>query len=118
MKRIWCSGIIVPSHGTDQDYPPLGLGLFPVGSTTELFSATLLCFFYRKQKKRSTNCFFCQYCSKDFTAYADVCFREFGSHVKFWTTINEANIFSTGGYNNRVTPLGRLFGLLLRELFH
>nr|VDC69305.1 unnamed protein product [Brassica rapa] len=70
------------------------------------------------KKKEALIAFFCQYCSKDFTAYADVCFREFGSHVKFWTTINEANIFSTGGYNNRVTPLGRLFGLLLRELFH
>ncbi|CDY27439.1 BnaC03g64790D [Brassica napus] len=45
--------------------------------------------------------------SKNFTAYADVCFREFGNHVKFWTTINEANIFTIGGYNDVVTPLGR-----------
>ncbi|CAA7049798.1 unnamed protein product [Microthlaspi erraticum] len=44
---------------------------------------------------------------KDFTAYADVCFREFGSNVKFWTTINEANIFSVGGYSNGLTPPGR-----------
>ncbi|WZZ46800.1 hypothetical protein YC2023_043059 [Brassica napus] len=43
----------------------------------------------------------------NFTAYADVCFREFGNHVKFWTTINEANIFTIGGYNDVVTPLGR-----------
>ncbi|XP_048594758.1 beta-glucosidase 3 isoform X3 [Brassica napus] len=42
-----------------------------------------------------------------FTAYADVCFREFGNHVKFWTTINEANIFTIGGYNDGVTPPGR-----------
>uniref|UniRef100_A0A0D3BKW3 thioglucosidase n=1 Tax=Brassica oleracea var. oleracea TaxID=109376 RepID=A0A0D3BKW3_BRAOL len=45
--------------------------------------------------------------SNNFTAYADVCFREFGNHVKFWTTINEANIFTTGGYNDVVTPPGR-----------
>ncbi|CAH8306454.1 unnamed protein product [Eruca vesicaria subsp. sativa] len=44
---------------------------------------------------------------EDFTAYADVCFREFGNHVKFWTTINEANIFTIGGYNDGVTPPGR-----------
>ncbi|CAA7049799.1 unnamed protein product [Microthlaspi erraticum] len=44
---------------------------------------------------------------KDFTAYADVCFREFGSNVKFWTTINEANIYSIGGYGNGFTPPGR-----------
>ncbi|KAH0894479.1 hypothetical protein HID58_056908 [Brassica napus] len=39
--------------------------------------------------------------------FADVCFREFGNHVKFWTTINEANIFTIGGYNDVVTPPGR-----------
>ena len=44
---------------------------------------------------------------KDFTAYADVCFREFGNHVKFWTTINEANIFTVGGYDGGNTPHGR-----------
>ncbi|RID67781.1 hypothetical protein BRARA_D02850 [Brassica rapa] len=44
---------------------------------------------------------------KDFTAYADVCFREFGKHVKFWTTINEANIFTVGGYDGGNTPPGR-----------
>ncbi|XP_056861080.1 beta-glucosidase 3 isoform X3 [Raphanus sativus] len=44
---------------------------------------------------------------KDFTAYADVCFREFGNHVKLWTTINEANIFTIGGYNDGITAPGR-----------
>ncbi|XP_023644132.1 putative beta-glucosidase 5 isoform X2 [Capsella rubella] len=44
---------------------------------------------------------------KDFTAYTDVCFREFGNHVKFWTTINEANVFAIGGYNDGETPPGR-----------
>ncbi|XP_023645319.1 beta-glucosidase 1 isoform X2 [Capsella rubella] len=44
---------------------------------------------------------------KDFTAYADVCFKEFGSYVKFWTTINEGNIFTIGGYNDGNSPPGR-----------
>uniref|UniRef100_A0A2P2LXW5 Uncharacterized protein MANES_01G218200 n=1 Tax=Rhizophora mucronata TaxID=61149 RepID=A0A2P2LXW5_RHIMU len=41
---------------------------------------------------------------KDFTAYADVCFREFGDRVSYWATINEPNIFATGGYDEGVTP--------------
>ncbi|XP_048336886.1 beta-glucosidase 11-like isoform X3 [Ziziphus jujuba] len=36
---------------------------------------------------------------KDFMAYADVCFREFGDRVLYWSTVNEANMFSTGGYD-------------------
>ncbi|VVB03649.1 unnamed protein product [Arabis nemorensis] len=44
---------------------------------------------------------------KDFTAYADVCFREFGNKVKFWNTVNEANIFTIGGYNDGLTAPGR-----------
>ncbi|XP_013615831.1 PREDICTED: beta-glucosidase 3-like, partial [Brassica oleracea var. oleracea] len=40
------------------------------------------------------------------TAYADVCFREFGNHVKFWTTINEANIYTIGGYSDGLLPPG------------
>ncbi|CAL5210699.1 unnamed protein product [Lathyrus oleraceus] len=36
---------------------------------------------------------------KDFTAYADVCFREFGDRVKHWTTVNEGNVCSIGGYD-------------------
>lgn len=41
---------------------------------------------------------------KDFVAYADVCFREFGDRVSYWTTINEANVFALGGYDIGITP--------------
>ncbi|XP_015898782.3 beta-glucosidase 11-like isoform X2 [Ziziphus jujuba] len=44
---------------------------------------------------------------KDFTAYADVCFREFGDRVKYWTTVNEANVFALGGYGSGSLPPGR-----------
>ncbi|XLR11558.1 hypothetical protein S83_039496 [Arachis hypogaea] len=41
---------------------------------------------------------------RDFTAYANVCFREFGDRVKHWTTINEGNVFSQGGYDIGFLP--------------
>ncbi|KAF3455232.1 hypothetical protein FNV43_RR05680 [Rhamnella rubrinervis] len=44
---------------------------------------------------------------KDFTAYANVCFREFGDRVKYWTTVNEANVFASGGYDLGIMPPGR-----------
>lgn len=43
-------------------------------------------------------------CRKDFTAYADVCFREFGDRVKHWTTVNEGNVFAVGGYDTGFLP--------------
>ncbi|KAL1209088.1 Beta-glucosidase 8 [Cardamine amara subsp. amara] len=39
---------------------------------------------------------------EDFTAFADVCFREFGEDVKLWTTINEATMFAIGTYGEGV----------------
>ncbi|KAL9260135.1 Beta-glucosidase 11-like protein, partial [Drosera capensis] len=40
----------------------------------------------------------------DFTAYAEVCFREFGDRVLYWTTFNEGNIFTLGGYDFGQSP--------------
>ncbi|MFS7933641.1 putative beta-glucosidase [Helianthus anomalus] len=43
---------------------------------------------------------------KDFVAYADVCFREFGDRVLRWITFNEANVFVIGGYDVGFSPPG------------
>ncbi|XP_024982320.1 beta-glucosidase 11-like isoform X2 [Cynara cardunculus var. scolymus] len=44
---------------------------------------------------------------KDYLAYVDICFREFGDRILHWTTFNEANVFSLGGYDVGFTPPGR-----------
>ncbi|KAL5701271.1 hypothetical protein ACHQM5_026625 [Ranunculus cassubicifolius] len=41
---------------------------------------------------------------EDFTAYADVCFREFGDRVSHWTTVNEPNIMAYAGYGSGQWP--------------
>ncbi|XP_058734426.1 beta-glucosidase 11-like [Vicia villosa] len=41
---------------------------------------------------------------KDFTAYTDVCFREFVDRVKYWTTVNEGNACSIVGYGKGDLP--------------
>ncbi|KAL2507641.1 Beta-glucosidase 3 [Forsythia ovata] len=46
-------------------------------------------------------------CRKDFTAFADVCFRNFGDRVLYWTPVNEANVFAVGGYDQGIIPPGR-----------
>ena len=43
-------------------------------------------------------------CRKDFTNYADVCFKEFGDRVLYWTTVNEPNVFAVGGYDEGIAP--------------
>ncbi|KAA0043687.1 hydroxyisourate hydrolase-like [Cucumis melo var. makuwa] len=41
---------------------------------------------------------------EDFGAYAEVCFREFGDRVLYWTTVNEPNVFVLGGYDLGFLP--------------
>ncbi|XP_049933947.1 beta-glucosidase 22-like isoform X2 [Nymphaea colorata] len=36
---------------------------------------------------------------RDFTMYADICFREFGDRVTYWSTLNEPNAFSMAAYD-------------------
>jgi len=55
---------------------------------------------------------------EDFTAYADVCFKNFGDRVKYWSTVNEPNIEPIGGYDQGINPPRRCsypFGLACEE---
>ncbi|CAN6167614.1 unnamed protein product [Urochloa humidicola] len=55
---------------------------------------------------------------EDFTAYADVCFKNFGDRVKYWSTVNEPNVEPLGGYDQGILPPGRCsfpFGFTCEE---
>uniref|UniRef100_A0A0D9V715 4-hydroxy-7-methoxy-3-oxo-3,4-dihydro-2H-1,4-benzoxazin-2-yl glucosidebeta-D-glucosidase n=1 Tax=Leersia perrieri TaxID=77586 RepID=A0A0D9V715_9ORYZ len=44
---------------------------------------------------------------EDFTAYADVCFREFGDRVLHWTTLAEPNVVALASYDTGELAPGR-----------
>jgi beta-glucosidase len=43
---------------------------------------------------------------EDFTAFADICFREFGDRVSYWTTIDEPNVGAIGSYDAGIIAPG------------
>jgi len=45
--------------------------------------------------------------SQDYVDFAEVCFREFGDRVKFWTTFNEPWTYASQGYGNGAHAPGR-----------
>lgn len=65
--------------------------------------------------QRSEHNFFFFFCSNDFAAYAETCFREFGDRVKHWMTFNEPHTFAIQGYDlgfeapGRCSLLGHLY---------
>ncbi|XP_047054939.1 beta-glucosidase 5-like [Lolium rigidum] len=52
---------------------------------------------------------------EDFTAFADICFREFGDRVSYWTTIDEPNVGAIGSYDSGIIAPGHCsdpFGIM------
>lgn len=47
----------------------------------------------------------------DFTAFADICFLEFGDRVKHWITLYEPWTFASAGYDTGMLAPGRHSGL-------
>ncbi|GLJ47289.1 hypothetical protein SUGI_0998620 [Cryptomeria japonica] len=51
--------------------------------------------------------FLSEYIVKDFEAYSELCFHEFGDRVKHWITLNEPHSYATGGYETGTLAPGR-----------
>ncbi|RRT59720.1 hypothetical protein B296_00008208 [Ensete ventricosum] len=51
----------------------------------------------------------------DFTAFADVCFKNFGDRVPRWTTVVEPNIMALGAYDVAILPPNRCGELLTTD---
>ncbi|KAL3537305.1 hypothetical protein ACH5RR_000671 [Cinchona calisaya] len=43
----------------------------------------------------------------DFVDFAELCFKEFGDRVKYWTTVNEPLTFCVAGYDSGILAPGR-----------
>ncbi|CAA0826529.1 Beta-glucosidase 47 [Striga hermonthica] len=46
----------------------------------------------------------------DFEHYVDICFKYFGSRVKYWVTLNEPNVMAIRGYRSGIYPPSRCSG--------
>ncbi|KAG8364971.1 hypothetical protein BUALT_Bualt18G0054000 [Buddleja alternifolia] len=44
---------------------------------------------------------------EDFVHFAETCFKNFGDRVRYWTTINEPNLFAEMGYESATFPPAR-----------
>ncbi|XP_057834160.2 beta-glucosidase 12-like [Cryptomeria japonica] len=44
---------------------------------------------------------------KDFEAYSEICFQEFGDRVKHWITLNEPYVYAAFGYDTATAAPGR-----------
>lgn len=45
-------------------------------------------------------------CREDFVYFAEICFKSFGHKIKYWTTLNEPNLFADMAYIRGRYPPG------------
>jgi len=45
-------------------------------------------------------------CRRDFVHFAEICFKNFGDRVKYWTTINEPSLVTINAYMKGTYPPG------------